>query len=189
MSTQQQALIFEHKCIAATVRELRERASRIDDAVEWSNSTSETTQLDSERRIISVTLAAINAEYGPSYFDDSASDQVASQQVGLQPTPNLFTALIFNKANDGYEVNAIYVAAMNSKQAEEVVNSYPSDLFGLECQRFITTDEFMSANPINSQSDECEDRKRDVLNEEQFHSWVQAQTTATQDAPATFRRF
>lgn len=69
MSTQHQTLIFEHKYIAGTVRELQERASRIDDVVEWSNSSAETTQLDGERRIISATLAAIRAEYAPGYFD------------------------------------------------------------------------------------------------------------------------
>lgn len=189
MESQQQTLMFERKYIAGTVSELRERARRLDDAVEWSDSIADTTQHDSERRIISATLAAINAEYGPSYFDGGASNQVPSLQVELQPTPHLFTALIFNKSNDGYEVNAIYVAAMNSKQAEDVVNTYPSDMFGLECHRFITTDQFMSANSIRSQSEDCEDRERAVLSEEQFDSWVQAQTTVTQDAPATFRRF
>jgi hypothetical protein len=189
MESQQQTLMFERKYIAGTVSELRERARRLDDAVEWSDSIADTTQHDSERRIISATLAAINAEYGPSYFDDSASTQVPSQQVELQPTPHLFTALIFNKSNNGYEVNAIYVAAMNSKQAEDVVNTYPSDMFGLECHRFITTDEFMSAHPINSYTLEAEGHKRDVLSEEQLQRWIHVQTTATQDAPATFRRF
>lgn len=106
MESQQQTLMFERKYIAGTVSELRERARRLDDAVEWSDSIADTTQHDSERRIISATLAAINTEYGPSYFSASTPSQETQRVRVAELTDDQATVLAL-KFGDGKPVLAL----------------------------------------------------------------------------------
>lgn len=104
-------------------------------------------------------------------------------------TPKLFTALFFNQVDDSYEVNAVYVAAMNSKQAEDILVGDPAYVFGVNCQRFIHTDEMMALHPVNAHILGGQAHNREVINTAQYQSWVHGQTTATEDDPAAFRSF
>lgn len=66
---QQQTLIFEPSYIADTVKELRDRADRLNEVMEWATSRAEADDYERELRIIRATLVAINKEYPPTYFN------------------------------------------------------------------------------------------------------------------------
>lgn len=66
---QQQTPIFEHSYITDTVKELRDRADRLNEVLEWADSRAEADGYERELRIIRATLVAINKEYPPKYFN------------------------------------------------------------------------------------------------------------------------
>lgn len=60
---------FSANQIESTVKALKERSDKLAEALEWIESQSDAEPLNSERRMIAATLAAIYAEYAPGYFD------------------------------------------------------------------------------------------------------------------------
>lgn len=65
----QQTLIFEVSYITDTMKELKERAERLNDVLEWADSRAEADAYERELRIINKTIAAMKAEYPPKWFD------------------------------------------------------------------------------------------------------------------------
>lgn len=63
---------FAPENIARTVLNLRVQAGRLGSAVEWADSQEVAAPMQDESRIIAATLAAVNAAYGPHYFDKVA---------------------------------------------------------------------------------------------------------------------
>lgn len=59
--------------IARTVLNLRVQAGRLGSALEWEDSQEAATPMQDEARIIGAALAAINAAYGPNYFDQTGA--------------------------------------------------------------------------------------------------------------------
>jgi hypothetical protein len=60
---------FAASQIEVTFKALKERADKLAEALEWMDSQCDAEPLQSERRMINATLAAIRAEYAPGYFD------------------------------------------------------------------------------------------------------------------------
>lgn len=68
-SVQEVGHYFAASHIEVTFKALKERADKLAEALEWMDSQCDAQPLESERRMINATLAAIRAEYAPGYFD------------------------------------------------------------------------------------------------------------------------
>jgi hypothetical protein len=73
MRIEQEAVfgMAEPSAVVSTVRLLHSRMDFLGGALEYAKDTDDALPLESERRILQATLAAIKAEYAPGYFDEA----------------------------------------------------------------------------------------------------------------------